>query len=55
MTFSIIFERWERFPKTREGQLVVTTFKKGKRDDPKNYRPVSLTLILGKKSWIESP
>lgn len=39
---------WERFPNTREGQLIVPTFKKGKRDDPKNYRPARLTLILGK-------
>lgn len=27
---------------------VVPLFKKGKRDDPKNYRPVSLTGVIGK-------
>ena len=27
---------------------IVPLFKKGKRDDPKNYRPISLTSIIGK-------
>lgn len=32
------------------GQLlkIVPIFKKGKKDDPDNYKPVSLTTVLGK-------
>ena len=33
---------------------VVPIFKKGKRDDPGNYRPVSLTSIYVEKSWRKS-
>jgi len=46
---SIIFERWhsEVSEDWREAS-VTPLFKKGRKEDPGNYRPVSLTSILGK-------
>ena len=48
---SIIFERpWrtEEVPKDWRKANVTPIFKKGKKEDPGNYRPVSLTSITGK-------
>ena len=48
---SIIFERsWrtEEVPEDWRKANVTPVFKKGKKDDPGNYRPVSLTSIPGK-------
>jgi len=48
---SIIFERsWrtEEVPEDWRKASVTPVFKKGKKEDPGNYRPVSLTFILGK-------
>ena len=39
-------------PKSWKEAEVVPIFKKGKRDDPGNYRPVSLTSV--EKSWRKS-
>jgi len=47
----IIFERsWRtgEMPEDRRKGSVTPIFKKGKKEDPGNYRPVSLTSILGK-------
>ena len=35
-------------PKDWRKDNVTPVFKKGKKEDPRNYRPVSLTSILGK-------
>ncbi|PKU27766.1 rna-directed dna polymerase from mobile element hypothetical protein [Limosa lapponica baueri] len=48
---SIIFERsWRRgeLPKDWRKASVIPVFKKGKKEDPGNYRPVSLTSVPGK-------
>ncbi|GAB0186867.1 mitochondrial enolase superfamily member 1 [Grus japonensis] len=48
---SIIFERsWrtEALPEDWKKTNVTPVFKKGKEEDPGNYRPVSLTSIPGK-------
>jgi len=48
---SIIFERSRRTGKVSEDWRkanVTPIFKKGKKEDPGNYRPVSLNFILGK-------
>jgi len=48
---SIIFERsWRtgEVPEDRRKANVTPIFKKGKKEDPGNYRPVSLTSILAK-------
>jgi len=48
---SIIFERsWRtgQVPKDWRKANVIPIFKKGKKEDPANYRPVSLTSIPGK-------
>jgi len=48
---SIIFERsWRtgEVPEDWRKASVTSVFKKGKKEDPGNYRPVSLTSILGK-------
>ena len=48
---SIIFERSCRtgnVPEDWRKANVTPIFKKGKKEDPGNYRPVSLTSILGK-------
>ncbi|PKU39021.1 rna-directed dna polymerase from mobile element hypothetical protein [Limosa lapponica baueri] len=45
---SIVFERsWSLCEDWRKAN-VTPVFKKGKKDDPGNYRPVSLTSIPGK-------
>jgi len=47
---SIIFERsWrtEQMPEDWRKANVTPVFKKGKKEDPGNYRPVSLTSIPG--------
>ncbi|PKU41655.1 rna-directed dna polymerase from mobile element hypothetical protein [Limosa lapponica baueri] len=49
--FSIIFERsWRtrEVPEDWRKSYVMPVFKKGKKEDPENYRPVSLTSIHGK-------
>ncbi|KGL75218.1 hypothetical protein N309_13708, partial [Tinamus guttatus] len=49
--FSIIFERsWRpgEVPEDWKKAKVTPVFKKGKREEPGNYRPVSLTSIPGK-------
>jgi len=49
--FSIIFERSWRTGEVLEDwrkASVTPVFKKGKKEDPGNYRPVSLTSIPGK-------
>ncbi|GAB0180635.1 mitochondrial enolase superfamily member 1 [Grus japonensis] len=51
MPFSIIFERsWktEEVPEDWRKANVTLVFKKGKKDDPEIYRPVSLSSIPGK-------
>ncbi|GAB0175916.1 mitochondrial enolase superfamily member 1 [Grus japonensis] len=51
MPLSIIFERsWRtgEVPKDWRKANVTLVFKKGKKEDPGNYRPVSLTSIPGK-------
>ncbi|KFV81143.1 RNA-directed DNA polymerase from mobile element jockey, partial [Struthio camelus australis] len=48
---SIIFERsWQsgEVPEDWKKANVTLVFKKGKKEEPGNYRPVSLTSILGK-------
>ena len=48
---SIIFERsWKtgEVPEDWRKASITPIFKKGKKEDPGNYRPVSLTSILGK-------
>lgn len=48
---SIIFQwSWEsgEVQSTGGSQTVVAGFKKCKKDDPENYRPVSLTQVPGK-------
>jgi len=49
--FSIIFQRlwWSGEVPTdwRRGNITAT-FKKGNKEDPGNYRPVTLTSLLGK-------
>ena len=48
---SIAFERsWrtEEVPEDWRKANVTPIFKKGKKEDPGNYRPVRLTSILGK-------
>jgi len=48
---SIIFERsWRtgEVPEDCRKASVIPVFKKGKKEDPGNYRPVSLTSIPGK-------
>ncbi|KGL75937.1 RNA-directed DNA polymerase from mobile element jockey, partial [Tinamus guttatus] len=48
---SIIFERsWRtgEVPEAWKKANVMTVFKKGKKEDPRNYRPVSLTSVPGK-------
>jgi len=48
---SLFFERsWRtgEVPKDWRKDSVTPVFKKGKKEDPGNYRPVSLTSILGK-------
>jgi len=50
-TLSIIFERFWRtgeVPKDWRKAIVTPIFKKGKKEDPENYRLVSLTSIPGK-------
>ncbi|KGL85450.1 RNA-directed DNA polymerase from mobile element jockey, partial [Tinamus guttatus] len=49
--FSIIFERFWRMgevPEDWNKANVTPVFKKGKKEDPGNYRPVSLTSVPGK-------
>ncbi|GAB0204255.1 mitochondrial enolase superfamily member 1 [Grus japonensis] len=51
MPFSIIFERsWRKgeVPEDRRKASVTLVFKKGKKEDPGNYRPFSLPSIPGK-------
>jgi len=48
---SIVFERsWRtgEVPEDWRKASVTSVFKKGKKEDPGNYRPVSLICILGK-------
>jgi len=48
---SVIFERSQRteeVPEDWRKDSVTPIFKKGKKEDPGNYRPVSLTSTLGK-------
>ena len=53
---SVIFEnQWQsvtvmamKSPVTGKKSNIMPTFKKGRKDDPGNYRPVSFTSVLGK-------
>ncbi|KGL72726.1 RNA-directed DNA polymerase from mobile element jockey, partial [Tinamus guttatus] len=48
---SIIFDRCQRMgevPEDWKKVNVMPVFKKGKKEDPGNYRPVSLTSVPGK-------
>ena len=50
-SLSVIFQwSWESVKFPVDGKLanVVPIFKKGKKEDPGNYRPVSLTSVPGK-------
>ncbi|KGL75503.1 RNA-directed DNA polymerase from mobile element jockey, partial [Tinamus guttatus] len=53
---SIIFERsWRtgEVPEDWKKANVTPVFKNGKKEDPGNYRPVSLTSVLGKvMEWL---
>ncbi|GAB0189137.1 mitochondrial enolase superfamily member 1 [Grus japonensis] len=48
---SIIFKKYcspTKFPLTGKGENITLIFKKGKKEDPRNYRPVSVTSVPGK-------
>ncbi|PKU41687.1 hypothetical protein llap_8019 [Limosa lapponica baueri] len=37
----VVFKDWKR-------TNVTAVFKKGKKENPKNYRPINLTLVVGR-------
>ena len=45
LTFYVIFQFWTG---TSWHEINVTLFKKGSKNDPSNYGPVSLASVLGK-------